>query len=371
MVYDFLQKTYNNLRLMATPGKMDLEKLKKDFPKYSDHEAVYEFSDEKTKLRGYIAIHNTKVGPAVGGTRYFPYNSDQEALEDVLRLSQSMSYKCIHAGVQYGGGKCVLIAPSNTSIKSKEYLEAYGRILKQYSKIFYTGEDVGMSQSDIETLARTTPNIIGTLAKAGDPSPWAALSTYYAIRGALKFLYNDPSLKDKKIIIKGLGKVGMELARLANEDGAILIVADIDKNRTDKAVQAFQNLSVINSSDFSSIECDIFAPCALGKDITNEVAEKIKTKIICGAANNQLESEAEGVTLFNRGIVYVPDYIANGGGLINVVAELGKGGYNKEKVLEKCKKIEEKVAMILEESKETNTAPSEIADRIARRALSK
>ncbi len=318
---------------------------------------------------GIVAIHSTMPGPAVGGTRYFCYGSEEEALEDALRLSKAMSYKCALAEVKYGGGKCVLFAPSKNSIKSKEYLEAYGKILTKYATTFYTGEDVGMSQEDIEKLGKITPNIIGTKAKAGDPSPWAALSTYYAMRGALQFIYGDPSLKGKKIIIKGIGKVGMELARLAYEDGAILTVSDIDKDRIDLALKSFPNTSIIDPSGFALAECDIFAPCALGKDITDDIAKKIKTKIICGAANNQLESNKEGITLFNRGIVYVPDYVANGGGLINVVAELSVGGYNKANVLVKCKNIEDKIISILKESRETNIAPSEIADKIAKRSL--
>lgn len=338
-------------------------------PQFDNHELVYFFSDKETGLRGILAIHSTKLGPAVGGTRYFAYKNDEEALEDVLRLSRSMSYKCILAGVEHGGGKCVLIAPSHNVVKSLEYLEAYGKVLKEYSQKFFTGEDVGMSQNDIEELSKVTPNIIGTKAKAGDPSPWAALSTYYAIRGALNFTYGSPSLKDKKIIIKGVGKVGMELARLAHEDGAILIVSDIDKNRVQQALQSFSKISVIDPNDFSFTECDVFAPCALGKDITDDVARNIKTKIICGAANNQLENEKEGVTLFNRGIIYVPDYVANGGGLINVVAELSVNGYNRAGVLEKCKNIEEVVVSILKESKETNTAPNVIVDKMAKRTL--
>jgi leucine dehydrogenase len=338
-------------------------------PQFDNHELVSFFFDKETGLRGIIAIHSTKLGPAVGGTRYFPYNSDEEALEDVLRLSRSMSYKCVLAGVKYGGGKCVLIAPSQNAVKSKKYIEAYGKVLQKYSKKFYTGEDVGMSQNDIEELGKITPNIIGTKAKAGDPSPWASLSTYYAMRGALQFAYGNPSLKGKIISIKGLGKVGMELARLVHEEGATLLVSDIDKSRTDQALKSFKNISVIPPSEFYSHECDVFAPCALGKDITDNVARKIKTKIICGAANNQLESEKEGVTLFNRGIVYVPDYVANGGGLINVVDELGVSGYNQARVLEKCKNIEEEVVSILRESKEKNIAPNVIADRIAKHAL--
>jgi leucine dehydrogenase len=343
----------------------------KENPEFDNHELVSFFFDEKTGLRGIIAIHSSLPGPAVGGTRYFCYASDEEALEDVLRLSKAMSYKCALAGVKYGGGKCVLIAPSQDNAKSKEYIKAYGKVLTEYATAFYTGEDVGMSQEDIEGLAKITPNIIGTKAKAGDPSPWAALSTYYAIRGALKFAYGNPSLKGKKIVIKGIGKVGMELARLAHQDGAILTVSDTDENRTKQALKSFSNLSVIAPSEFDSQECDIFAPCSLGKDITDRVANTIKAKIICGAANNQLESAKEGVTLFNRGIVYVPDYVANAGGLINVVDELGADGYNQENVLAKCKNIEEVVISILTESKETNTAPSAIADKKAKRALHK
>ena len=338
-------------------------------PEYDNHELVKSFYDEETGLRGIIAIHSTKLGPAVGGTRYFYYDSEEDALEDVLRLSRGMTFKCIMAGVKFGGGKCVLMAPSKNSVKSKKYLEAYGKVLQEYSHKFFTGEDVGMSQEDVEELGKVTPNIIGTMAKAGDPSPWAALSTYYAIRGALRSAFGDTSMEGKVVNIKGLGKVGMELARLVHKEGAKLVVSDIDNSQTDQALKLFSNISVISPSEATSVECDIFAPCALGKDITSDVANNIKTKIICGAANNQLVSEKEGITLFKRGIVYVPDYIANGGGLINVVAELSEGGYDQENVMSKCKHVEEVVISILDESKKTDTASSEIADRIAKRAL--
>jgi len=347
---------------------MEQSAIKKN-REFDNHELVSFFSDEPTGLKGILAIHSTKLGPAVGGTRYFQYGSEEEALEDVLRLSHSMTYKCIMAGVKYGGGKCVLMAPTKNSVKSKDYLEAYGRVLKEYSTKFYTGEDVGMNQEDIEILGKVTTNIIGTKAKAGDPSPWASLSTYYAMRGALNFAFGDPSLKGKRINIKGLGKVGMELARLVDKEGAILIVSDIDKSRTDIAIKSFSNVTVISPVEFASQECDILAPCALGKDITEENAKTIKAKIVCGAANNQLVSKQEGITLFNHNIIYVPDYVANGGGLINVVAELTKGGYDQKNVEAKCKNIENIVFSILKESKETNTAPSEVSDKIAKRAL--
>ena len=345
------------------------QSLIRENSQFDNHELVTFFFDKETGLRGILAIHSTKLGPAVGGTRYYCYNSEEEALEDVLRLSRGMSYKCALAGLKYGGGKCVLMAPFMNGAKSKKYLEAYGKVLSEHYDKFFTGEDVGMNQEDIEELAKITPNIMGTSAKAGDPSPYAALSTYYAIRGALKFAHNDPSLKGKKIIIKGLGKVGMELARLAHEDGAILIVSDIDINRTNQALKSFPDITVIAPAEFQYHECDIFAPCSLGKDITDYVAKKINTKIICGSANNQLISEKEGMTLFSRGIIFVPDYVANAGGLINVVSELGVDGYNKENVMDKCRKIEEVVLSILKESKEKNTAPNVIADRMAKRAL--
>jgi leucine dehydrogenase len=338
-------------------------------PEYDNHELVKNFYDSETGLRGILAIHSTKLGPAVGGTRYFMYKSEEEALEDVLRLSRGMTYKCIMADVEYGGGKCALIAPSTDNTKSDKYIEAYGNFLKEFSTKFFTGEDVGMSQDDIERLAKITSNIIGSLAKAGDPSPFAALSTYYSIRGALTFKYNDPSLKNRVIYIKGLGKVGMELARLAYNEGAVLIVSDINENRVSQAIKSFPNISVISSELPYLEKIDIFSPCALGKDITEEVSNKIMADIICGSANNQLNSPKEGITLFNRGIIYVPDYISNGGGLINVVAELNKGGYNETEVLNKCKNIEKKVINILNESKESNTAPSQVADLIAKRVL--
>ncbi len=345
------------------------ESVIKQSPEYSNHEVVEYFTDPKTGLRGIIALHSRKRGPAVGGTRYYAYTTDEDALEDVLKLSRAMSYKCALANVPYGGGKCVLIAPPHSGKKTKEYLESYGKMLKKYETDFYTGEDVGMAQEDIEELSTVTSNIIGTLAKAGDPSPWAAFSVFYALRAALTFVYGEPSFQGKKISIKGLGKVGMELARLVSEQGAVLTVTDVNQSLIDEALKRFPGTIASTPNDIVNVPCDVFAPCALSKDITNERAKTIQAKVICGAANNQLESDAAGVTLFERGIMYVPDYIANAGGLINVVAELEKDGYNRENVVKKCQHIEEVVASVLQESKEKSIAPNIVADTIAKRVL--
>jgi leucine dehydrogenase len=338
-------------------------------PEYAGHEEVKYFSDPSTGLRGYIAIHSTKLGPAVGGTRYFHYENDMDALEDVLRLSHSMSYKSALAGVPFGGAKCVIIAPKNQEKKSKEFLHAYGKVLQAYDKKFYTGEDVGMSQEDIETIAEVTPNIIGTRAKAGDPSPWASLSVYYAIRGALRFLYGTIDLSGKKVAIKGLGKVGMELGRLLDEEGAELVVTDIDEKKVTEALSRFKKVSVASAETIHAAEVDIFAPCALGKDIRPETRDSINAKIVCGSANNQLATKEDGEFLLGKGIVYVPDYIANGGGLINVVAELDKMGYNKNTVLERCKEIENTTFSVLTLSTEQSLATNIVADQLAEKII--
>lgn len=342
-----------------------------DHPEFDAHEHVEFFEDTQTGLRGILAIHSTKLGPAVGGTRYYHYSTEAEALDDVLRLSKAMSYKCALAGVPFGGGKCVLIAPEGTPPKTSEYLKAYGSQLKKFDTTFFTGEDVGMSQQDIETIAEVTTNIIGTRAKAGDPSPFAAQSVYYSMRGALRFVNGSESFKNKKIAIKGLGKVGMELARLLDAEGAELIVADISASSCEDALARFSRVIVASPEDIHTYEVDVFAPCALGREITPENVGQISAKIVCGSANNQLASPEQGESLFRSGIVYVPDYIANAGGLINVVAELGEIGYNETSVLEKCKGLENTVYLLLSESKSADIATNIMADNRAREILGK
>jgi leucine dehydrogenase len=341
----------------------------KQHKEFDNHELVYRIYDENTGLRGFIVIHSTKAGPAVGGTRYYPYKSEEEALDDALRLSKAMSYKCALAQVPFGGGKAVLIAPDSFTPKSSDYLKAYAHELQKVKKQFFTGEDVGMTQKDIDKLASMTPNIIGSQSKAGDPSPWAALSVYYAMRGALQFVFNTESFEGKKIAIKGLGKVGMELARLLYEEGAELFLSDINTYCTEDASQKFERATIVSVDSIHSCDVDIYAPCALGREVTDVSIEQIKAKIICGSANNQLDTSEHGRKLFEKGIIYVPDYIANAGGLINVVAELGLIGYNKETVLEKCKGITETVLLILKESARQAIPPNEISDERARALL--
>jgi leucine dehydrogenase len=336
---------------------------------FDGHEKVHRFFDEKTGLKGFIVIHSTKAGPAVGGTRYFPYKSEDEALDDALRLSKAMSYKCALADVSFGGGKCVLIAPDSFTPKSEDYLNAYAHELLKVKDIFFTGEDVGMTQNDIEALALVTPNIIGSKAKAGDPSPWAALSVYYAMRGALRFTDKTDSFEGKKVAIKGLGKVGMELARLLHEEGAELFLADTNTYCTEDALQKFERATIVPPEEIHKCEVDIYAPCALGREIANHTLNEIRARIICGSANNQLDTPKHGEMLFEKGVVYVPDYVANAGGLINVVAELDKMGYNKNTVLEKCKGIEETVFSILKESSDRSISPNQVSDERARAIL--
>lgn len=335
-----------------------------------EHEAVVYFSDKEVGLRGFIALHSTKPGPAVGGTRYFAYRKESDALQDVLRLSRAMTYKCALAGVPYGGGKAVIIADPNRP-KSKGLLKAYARKINLLRGTFYTGEDVGLTFKDVGVMASASPYIIGRKNLAGDLGPWAALGVLGAIQVAVKQVYGSSGLRRRTFAIKGLGKVGLSLSRLIYRLGGMVYGSDIDRNAIRQARRLCPTIRIVDPVAIHRQPVDVYSPCALGGDLNWRTIVQLRCKIVCGGANNQLGTTRDGHRIFKRGILYIPDYLANAGGLINVVDELRRGGYNRNRVVRNIEHMRGTVKKILELSQQLHLPTSLVADQQAEEILSK
>ena len=352
--------------LHTDSNQLAAEKL----PEFDDHESVSVFEDKTTGLKGFIAIHNTNLGPAAGGTRYWEYSSTEAALRDVLNLSRAMTYKCALAGVSYGGGKGVIIAHSRYQ-KTEDLLKAYTREVNRLNGQFYTGEDVGIDEDDVRILSQYSNFIIGRPGIGGDPSPWAALGVFYAMQAGLNFVFGSPNVEQHTFAIKGLGKVGRELCRLLYESGGKIIVADINPEVVQLVHESFPGVQIADPSEIHRQKVQVYSPCALGGEFTDQTISELQCKIICGGANNQLASRRMGDLLHEKEIVYIPDYIANAGGLINVVSELDQEGYNREEVVDKVKQIRITTKAILEAAQKDRIPVSRVADEFAQEIFSK
>jgi leucine dehydrogenase len=317
----------------------------------NDHELVARLRDEKTGLNGWIAIHSTKLGPATGGTRYLAYRTPDDALQDALQLSRAMTYKCALAGVPFGGGKAVIMA--NPDADRPALFHSYGARINQLGGRFSTGEDVGRTADDIRLLAGLSPHI----NHSGDPSPWAALGVFHAIRAALVETEGTDNLRGKRVAIKGLGKVGHSLAKNLTKEGAMVIGADSDPSRVALAQKEIPSINIVLPEEIQHAAADVYAPCALGNEFTNENIAHLNAKIICGAANNQLSSDEVGTHMHEAGILYVPDYLANAGGLINVVEKQSKAH-----VIEKVTNIFNTARYIIHRSREEHLPTHVVAN---------
>ena len=326
------------------------------------HEEVAFFNNEKAGLKCIIAIHNTNLGPALGGCRLWPYASEEAALFDVLRLSRGMSFKNAAAGMPIGGGKGVIIA--DPSQKTDAMFEAYAECVESLGGRYLTAEDVNTDTHDADIMLRKTQYVVGRADVSGDPSPFTAIGVFDGIRATAKFLYGTDSLDGLKIAVQGLGKVGLDLATQLAKAGAKLIVCN-HKNRAvmDKFVAEYGAIEV-PADEIYSQECDIFAPCALGAIVNPDTLPQFKCKAIAGAANNQLLDDACGLALKKMGILYAPDFIINGGGVINAGQEAFTT-YDKENVLRQVHNIFNTVYGILEESAATGEPEGVIAQRFA------
>jgi len=318
--------------------------------------------DKRSNLKGIIVIHDTTLGPALGGTRMWNYASETEALEDALRLAKGMTYKNAAAGLNLGGGKAVIIGDPRKD-KSEAMFRAFGRYVESLNGRYITAEDVGTSEQDMDYIHMETNHVTGTSSGGfGDPSPITSLGIYRGMKAAAKFAFGSDDLSKRTVAVQGVGQVAYELCRYLHEEGANLIVTDINEQAVARAVNNFGAISV-EPDDIYDADCDIYAPCALGGTINDNTLERLKAKVIAGSANNQLQEDKHGDKLHEKGIVYAPDYVINSGGVINVSEELR--GYNRERALKKVNSIYSILETVFKISKKQNIPTSVAVDRMA------
>jgi len=334
------------------------------------HEQVLFCRDDVVGLRAIIAIHDTTLGPALGGCRLYDYASEGDALRDVLRLSRGMTYKAAVAGLDLGGGKSVIIG--DPSIKSETLFRAFGRHIESLNGRYYTAEDMNTNVTDMDYIRRETRFVTGAgshVGGSGDPSPVTAWGVFHGIRACLEVVHGTPSVEGRSIAIQGLGNVGFHLATYLAERGAKLIFSDINSRKLQHAVEALGG-TVVEGDSYYETECDVLAPCAIGGIVNERTVSKIKAPIICGGANNILEDEErDGEALVERGITYAPDYVVNAGGLISVYAELKH--WQTSKAMEDAANIFNTTKRILNLSKSENLTSVAASNHIAEERIAK
>ena len=330
-----------------------------------NHEQVSLVYEPSSGYRGIIAIHDTTLGPALGGTRLFKYASDREALIDCLRLARGMTYKAAVAGLNLGGGKSVIIG--DNKVRNREAIfRAHGRHVEALHGRYITAEDVGTSTGDMEFIKAETDHVTGLIGKSGDPSPVTAFGVYRGMKGCAKHRYEDDSLSGKTVAIQGCGHVGYFLAQLLHREGAHLIATDIDAGKVHRVVEEF-GARPVAPEEIYSMKANVFAPCAMGGIINDDTIPKLQVDIVAGGANNQLAAEHHGDVLEDKGIVYAPDYVINGGGLINVNAELN--GWTMERARNKAGEIYDTILGVFEIAAEEGIPSYRAADRLAERRI--
>ncbi|MCY8380171.1 branched-chain amino acid dehydrogenase [Bacillus haynesii] len=329
-----------------------------------DYEQLVFCQDKQSGLKAIIAIHDTTLGPALGGTRMWTYESEEAAIEDALRLARGMTYKNAAAGLNLGGGKTVIIGDPRKD-KNEEMFRAFGRYIQGLNGRYITAEDVGTTVEDMDIIHDETDFVTGispAFGSSGNPSPVTAYGVYKGMKAAAKAAFGTDSLEGKTVAVQGVGNVAYNLCRHLHEEGAKLIVTDINKEAVERAVAEF-GARAVDPDDIYSQECDIYAPCALGATINDDTIPQLKAKVIAGAANNQLKETRHGDQIHDMGIVYAPDYVINAGGVINVADELY--GYNSERALKKVEGIYGNIERVLEISKRDRIPTYLAADRLA------
>lgn len=330
-----------------------------------EHEQLVICSDPATGLRALIAIHNTKLGPALGGVRMWPYATENDALKDVFRLSRGMTYKAAVAGLNYGGGKAVIIGHPAED-KTELLFRAFGRFIEGLAGRYITAEDVGMEVRDMEWIRRETKYVTGIsteLGGSGDPSEATALGVYMGMKASAKRIFGSDSLKNRKISVQGAGHVSTHLCRHLQKEGAELFISDIDTEKQQKLVHETGAVSV-DVDQIYDLNVDIFSPCALGGILNDHTIPRLKCAIVAGAANNQLDDEwVHGSMLKNRGILYAPDYVINAGGVINLSGE--REGYNREYAYEQVKRIYDTISGVFDFADELHVPTNVASNRMA------
>ncbi|MDB4971592.1 MAG: Leucine dehydrogenase [Myxococcales bacterium] len=329
--------------------------------------------DAATGLRALVGIHSTRLGPSIGGTRIRFYDSESDAIDDVTRLAQGMAYKAAVAKLPHGGGKAVIMAPADLAKwpaeKRAALFRAFGAFVDNLGGRYITTEDSGTSTSDMDVVRTSTKHVLGTSIDkggSGDPSPFTALGCRRGIEAIANHVFGKPDLKGLHVAVQGVGHVGAHLARELVQAGAKLTICDVDPARR-SAVAAELGAAVVDVDQILEVDCDIVAPCALGGALTEAVLPKLKCKAVAGAANNQLRTPGVGKALHARGIFYAPDYVINGGGLINVAQEYA--GYDAAAARAKTIAIYDTIKDIIDRSRREKTQPELIADRIAEETI--
>ena len=349
----------------------ELKKIDQVFGQVSfeNHEQIVFCHDKDSGLKAIIGIHNTVLGPALGGTRMWHYNSEWEALNDVLRLSRGMTYKSAISGLDLGGGKAVIIGNSKTD-KTPEMIKAFAHYVDSLSGRYITAEDVGTTTPDMDLIRSITPHVTGiseSLGGSGNPSPVTAYGVFMGLKAAAKFRFGSDTLSGKKVLVQGIGNVGETLVKHLTNEGAQVYITDLNEERVAEVAEKYQAQAF--TGDVYAADVDIYAPCALGATINDNTIEKIQAKVIAGAANNQLaEEQKHGKRLQERGIVYAPDFLINAGGIINVFGEIVN--YGREEALKRTENIYNTTLDILNYAQQHNVTANQAAmkkaeDRIA------
>lgn len=334
------------------------------------YERVAKVHDPESGLRAIISVHNTALGPALGGMRMWPYASEEEALTDALRLSKGMTYKSAVAKTGLGGGKSVIIgAPKD--IKSEALFLAMGRFIDAFDGSYITAEDVNIKVEDLEIVRRSTKHVTGLSRQdggSGNPSPYTAYGVYLGIRAALGWKCGDDNVAGRSVAVQGVGAVGSEVCRRLRKAGAKVFVTDQKEDRV-RALEDEIGVEAVANDEILSLDVDVFAPCALGAIIDDDSIETLRCMIIAGAANNVLLEPKHGRVLRERGVLYAPDYVINAGGIINVSAEFAAGGYDEEQAIRLIERIPQALKEVWTIAEEETIPASDAADHLAQRIL--
>ncbi len=357
--------------MTITTDPIELQKMAPVFGQvsFNDHEQIVFCHDKDTGLKAIIGIHNTVLGPALGGTRMWKYNNEWEALNDVLRLSRGMTYKSAISGLNLGGGKAVIIGDAKVD-KTPEMIAKFGEFVHSLSGRYITAEDVGTTTPDMDLIREITPHVTGiseSKGGSGNPSPVTGFGVFMGLKAAHNFAFGSDNLEGKKIMVQGIGHVGETLVSYLTKEGANVLIADINEERLQEVATKY-GATIYRGNDLYAEEVDIYAPCALGATINDETVAKIKAKVIAGAANNQLANETvHGQILKDRGIVYAPDFLINAGGIINVYGEIV--GYGKEEALKRTENIYNTTLQTLNFAKENDITTHQAAFQVAQQRI--
>lgn len=332
-----------------------------------DYEQLVFCQEKSIGLQAIIAIHDTTLGPAAGGVRMLPYASEQDAIDDVLRLARGMTYKGAAAGVNLGGGKCVVRADPKRE-KSEAYFRALGRFIQRLGGLYIAGEDVGTNAQDMETIGLETHHVF-SLPVEEEVSHFTAFGVMQAIRACLHNVYGSAELHDRTIAVQGVGAVGSQVAQHLVEAGAVVTVADTDQNKLDRLVAAYPSLTTSSPKDIHTLPVDIYCPCALGAVLNERTLSELRCQIVCGAANNQLADESCGDLLARSGILYAPDYLVNAGGMIAYADSRHPEGFRRQRAMVQVSRIYDTLERVFALAREHEIPTFRAADRLAEQRI--